>query len=85
MDAYLECPQNYIEEHLLEGPSPYLTEYHCIRSEAGRARAALEASLTEEQGALWEAFQITAHQVRSLEDDMIFEKAVALGKWMVLS
>ena len=56
-----------------------------MRSEAGRARAALEASLTEEQGALWEAFQITAHQVRSLEDDMIFEKAVALGKWMVLS
>ncbi len=37
MDAYLECPQNYIEEHLLEGPSPYLTEYHCIRSKAGRA------------------------------------------------
>lgn len=37
MDAYLECLQNYIEEHLLEGPSPYLTEYHCMRSEAGRA------------------------------------------------
>lgn len=68
MDAYLECLQNYIEEHLLEGPSPYLTEYHCIRSKAGRARAALEASLTEEQGALWEAFQITVfgrrHDIR---------------------
>ena len=37
MDAYLECLQNYIEEHLLEGPSPYLTDYHCIRSKAGRA------------------------------------------------
>ena len=64
MDAYLECLQNYIEEHLLEGPSPYLTEYHCMRSEAGRARAALEASLTEEQGALWEAFQITVFGIR---------------------
>ena len=71
MDAYLECLQNYIEEHLLEGPSPYLTEYHCMRSEAGRARAALEASLTEEQGALFVSY------ILSLRDALTYQSYIS--------
>lgn len=85
MDAYLDCLQSYIEEHLFEKPSPFRREYRLLASEKDQASSALEATLTEEQAVLWKRYQDKSCLIRALEDDIMFEKAVALGKWMVLS
>ena len=85
MDAYLKCLYNYATENLLKEPSPHRQEYRALVSEQERIQTAFEATLTEEQKVLWEAFQNASANVLGLEDLLTFEQGVALGKWMILS
>ena len=71
MDGYLDCLYRYILDHLLLDARLDLIDYSRWNNRRDFAWEALEKALTPEQ--------------LRLEDRLLFQEAVSLGKWMVRS
>lgn len=85
MDEYLRCLYDYIMEHLSASKHPDAEEYcRCIALQ-DKAWSALKAALTPEQLELVENYQTARARTCTLEDELLFQAAVSLGKWMVRS
>ena len=83
MDTYLRCLYQYALDDLLLDARLNLIDYSRRSARQDLAWNALTESLTSEQMNLVEDYILACNRVRSLEDELLFEKAVALGKWMV--
>ena len=83
MDTYLHCLYQYALDDLLLDARLDLIDYSRRSARQDLAWNALTESLTSEQMNLVEDYILACNRVRSLEDELLFEKAVALGKWMV--
>ncbi len=84
MDSYLKCLYDHVMECLLRCPRPDMAEYGLRAAEQGRAWEDLKQALSPEQIQLVEAYQAAQSRVFALEDEWLFQEAVALGKWMAL-
>lgn len=84
MHKYLICLQDYVIENQVSSSLMNSAEYLQRVHEQERAWTRMEEALTPEQMALVEAYQTAKSRVTALEDDLTFEMAVALGKWMIL-
>lgn len=82
MDEYLQCLYHYILDHLLLDARLDLIDYNRWTTRQKLAWNALEKSLTPEQLDLVEDYQSACGGKRFLEDELLFQKAVTLGKWM---
>lgn len=83
MDAYLHCLYQHVLDHLLLDARLDLIEYNRWETRQKMAWEALSASLTQEQLDLVEDYQSACGGKRFLEDELLFQAAVSLGKWMV--
>lgn len=82
MDEYLDCLYQYVSDHLEADARLDLIDYSRCRSAQDMAWEALERALTPEQLRLVEDYRSTWCGLRFLEDRLLFQKAVALGRWM---
>ena len=85
MDDYLECLYTYTLERLLSDVHLDLFEYSRWTARQDAAWAALQEALTPEQLDLVEDYRSACSGLHYVEDALLFQKAVALGKWMALS
>lgn len=83
MDEYLQCLFQYVSDHLLLDVRLDLIDYSRWNERQDMAWAALKESLTPEQLHLVEDYHSAWCGLRFLEDQLLFQKAVDLGKWMV--
>lgn len=83
MDDYLDCLYQYVSENLLLDARLDLLDYNHCRSAQDMAWSALEKELTPDQLRLVEDYRSTWCDLQALEDQLLFQKAVSLGKWMV--
>lgn len=84
MDAYLKCLYDHVMERLLTCGRPDMMEYRLCSADQDRAWNDLRNVLTAEQLRLLEDYQSAKARVCALEDQWLFQEAVALGKWMAL-
>ena len=84
MDEYLHCLYQYVLDHLFLDARMDLVDYNRWETRRKAAWKALSESLTEEQMYLVEDYQTACGGKQFLEDELLFQKAVALGKWMAL-
>lgn len=82
MDEYLDCLYRYVLDHLLLDVRLDLIDYNRRSMRENMAWDALEKSLTPEQLDLVEEYQSACGDMRFLEDELLFQKAIALGKWL---
>ena len=82
MDDYLECLYAYTVDHLFCDAHLDLFEYSRWSARQDAAWTALREALTPEQLGLVEDYCAARSGLRYVEDVMLFQKAVALGKWM---
>ena len=82
MDEYLQCLFQYVSENLLQDTRLDLLDYNHCRSAQDMAWSALEKALTPDQLRLVEDYRSTWCSLQALEDQLLFQKAVSLGKWM---
>lgn len=82
MDEYLQCLFQYVSENLLLDVRLDLVDYSRWNERQDMAWSALEKALTPEQLKLVEDYRSTWCGLRFLEDQLLFQKAVSLGKWM---
>lgn len=82
MDEYLDCLYQYVSNHLLLDARLDVIDYSRWNERQDMAWAALKESLTLEQLKLVEDYKDTWCGLRFLEDQLLFQKAVSLGKWM---
>lgn len=82
MDDYLCCLFQYVSENLLVDARLDLLDYNRRNESQETAWAALKAALTPEQLRLVEDYASACSGKRFLEDQLLFQKAVALGKRM---
>ncbi|WP_325200505.1 hypothetical protein [Oscillibacter sp.] len=82
MDEYLDCLYQYVSENFLLDARLDLMDYHRWNEAQNTAWAALKEALTPEQLRLVEDYQSACSGKRFLEDRLLFQKAVSLGKWM---
>ena len=85
MDDYLDCLYRYILDHLLLDARLDLIDYSRWNNRRDFAWEALEKALTPEQLRLVEDYKDACCGLRDMEDRLLFQEAVSLGKWMVLS
>ena len=85
MDDYLDCLYRYTLDHLLLDVRLDLIDYSRWNHRQDIAWEALEKALTPEQLQLVEDYRDACCGLRDLEDRLLFQEAVALGKWMALS
>lgn len=83
MDEYMQCLYDHVMEHILLHPHPDMAEYSLRSADQNRAWNDLKNVLTAEQLRLLEDYQTAKARVCSLEDEWLFQEAVALGKWMI--
>ena len=76
MDDYLDCLYRYTLDHLLLDVRLDLIDY---------SRWNHRQALTPEQLQLVEVYRDACCGLRDLEDRLLFQEAVSLGKWMALS
>ncbi|WP_300412008.1 hypothetical protein [uncultured Oscillibacter sp.] len=82
MDEYLDCLYQYVSDRLEADAQLDLIEYSRRSDEQNTAWAALKTALTPEQLHLVEDYRAAWCGLRFLEDRLLFQKAVSLGKWM---
>lgn len=82
MDEYLDCLYQYVSDRLEADAQLDLIEYNRRSDEQNTAWAALKTALTPEQLHLVEDYRAAWCGLRFLEDRLLFQKAVSLGKWM---
>lgn len=82
MDAYLDCLYQHISENLFQDARLSLLEYSRWSACQDAAWKALVESLSHEQLKLVEEYWAACDGKRYLEEKLLFQKAVALGKWM---
>ena len=82
MDAYIDCLYQHISENLFQDARLNLLEYSRWNACQDAAWKALVESLSHEQLKLVEEYQAACNDERYLEEKLLFQKAVALGKWM---
>lgn len=80
MDAYLQCLYQYATENLFLDARLDLINYSRWNERKNLAWEALAASLTRDQLELVENYQSACNGKRFLEDELLFEAAVSLGK-----
>ncbi len=82
MDDYLQCLFQYVSENLLLDARLDLIDYNRWNECQDTAWAALKAALTPDQLRLVEDYTSACSGKRFLEDQLLFQKAVTLGKRM---
>lgn len=82
MDDYLDCLYRYTLDHLLLDVRLDLIDYSRWKHRQDIAWEALEKALAPEQLHLLEDYRDACCGLRDLEDRLLFQEAVALGKWM---
>ena len=82
MDNYLQCLYYYVLENLSPAMHPDFPEYRRCADTANNAWIALKETLSPAQLELVENYRSAWDRVSALEDELLFQKAVALGKWM---
>lgn len=82
MDEYLQCLFQYVSENLLLDVRLDLVDYSRWNERQDMAWTALKESLTPEQLNLVEDYKDAWCGLRFLEDQLLFQKAVTLGKRM---
>lgn len=82
MDEYLHCLYQYVSENLLLDARLDLVDYNRWNECQDTAWAALKAALTPDQLRLVEDYTSACGGKRFLEDQLLFQAAVSLGKWM---
>lgn len=82
MDAYLDCLYQYISDNLLLDARLDLIDYSRWTRRKDAAWNALQEALAPGQIQLVEAYLHAADGRRFLEDELLFQRAVDLGKWM---
>lgn len=85
MDEYLKCLYDYVMEHVSASKYPDAEEYYHRMALQDKAWSAVKAALTAEQLKLVEDYQAARAGTWVLEDELLFQAAVSLGKWMVRS
>ena len=85
MDDYLDCLYRYTLDHLLLDVRLDLIDYSRWNHRQYIAWEALSKSMTPEQLQLVEDYRDACCGLRDLEDRLLFQEAVSLGKWMALS
>ena len=85
MDEYLDCLYQYVSDHLEADVRLDLIDYSRRNAAQDTAWAALKEALTPEQLHLVEDYRAAWCGLRFLEDRLLFQKAVSLGKWMARS
>ena len=82
MDAYLHCLYQYISENLLQDARLNVIKYSRWTERQDAAWDALKKALSPEQLELVENYRDGWSGKRLLEDEILFQQAVDLGKWM---
>lgn len=82
MDDYLDCLYRYTLDHLLLDVRLDLIDYSRWSHRQEIAWEALAKALTPEQLQLVEDYRDACCGRRELEDRLLFQEAVSLGKWM---
>ena len=82
MDEYLRCLYEHATDRLLTDARLDAAKYHRRSIVQNQAWNALKAALTPEQMKLVQNYQFAQANVCALEDELLFEAAVSLGKWM---
>lgn len=85
MDDYLQCLYSYILDHLRSNAHLNLFDYSRWNERREQAWKALAEALTPEQLDLVENYYSAWCGLRELDDKLLFEAAVSLGKWMARS
>ena len=82
MDEYLQCLYNYILEVRRDETLLKLPEYRMERISLLAAMRAMDAALSTEQQKAVNAFLSCQSRLSVLEDEWLFQEAMALGKWL---
>nr|WP_325217741.1 hypothetical protein [uncultured Oscillibacter sp.] len=82
MDEYLQCLYNYILEVRRDETLLKLPEYRMERISLLAAMRAMDAALSKEQQKAVNAFLSCQSRLSVLEDEWLFQEAMALGKWL---
>ena len=82
MDAYLDCLYQHISENLFQNAQLNVQEYSRWNACQDVAWKALGELLSHEQLKLLDEYQAACNGKRYLEEKLLFQKAVSLGKWM---
>ena len=82
MDAYLNCLYQYVSDHLLLDVRLDLIDYSRWTERQNMAWNALKEALSPEQIDLVEDYRAAWSGRHFLEDELLFQEAVDLGKWM---
>lgn len=83
MDDHLDCLFQCVFDHMEAEATVNLIDYSRCRSAQDMAWSALKKELTHEQIKLVDDYRSAWIELRYQEDKLLFQKAVALGKWMV--
>lgn len=82
MDEYLHCLYLYVLDHLFLDARINIIDYNRWVKRENLAWDALRDALTPEQIELVENYHNACADVRFLEDELLFQKAVGLGRWL---
>lgn len=82
MDDYLDCLFDYVLETRLDQRARAAAEYQRLAADALRKSDALEAMLSPDQKAALDALLAADSRVLVMDERIIFQEAVALGRWM---
>ena len=82
MDEYLQCLYNYILEVRRDETMLKTPEYRMRRTSMLTAMRAMDAVLSEEQQKAVNTFLSGHSRLSVLEDEWLFQEAVALGRWL---
>ena len=82
MDEYLRCLYEYIQDQISAAHYPDPLEYRRRADAAEQAWRVLDDLLPPAQLRLVEDYRAAWTRLTSLEDELLFQAAVSLGKWM---
>lgn len=82
MDEYLQCLYNCVIEHISAAKHPNTEEYHRCMAVQDKTWSALKDALSPAQLGLVEDYRSAWSGISGLEDELLFQTAVSLGKWM---
>lgn len=82
MDDYLDFLFDYVLETRLDEIARASAEYQRAAAEALRRSEALDAMLTKEQKTALDELLSADSRVLTMDERILFQEAVALGKWM---
>lgn len=82
MDDYLDCLFEHVLEPRLDERARASAEYQRAADDALRKSDILESMLAPEQKAALDALLAADSRILTMDERIIFQEAVALGKWM---